>query len=114
MLSVECFLQQFQIRLDPSAYNPILNRKHHQPCRIAYTYFFDQPLPDGTPVLVEPVEPLSDFWQCCSLDELAKRQGVLASESTENLLGGWPVEERDDNFEQAFRTWRERELENLL
>lgn len=69
------------------------------------------PLPDGTPVLVEPVGPLSDFWQSCALDELAKRQGVSTSGRVEDLYGGWPIEERDDDFEQAFRTWRERELE---
>ena len=69
------------------------------------------PLPDGTPVLVEPVGLLSDFWQSYSLDDLAKRQGVPAPGRLEDLYGGWPVEERDDDFEQAFRTWRESELE---
>ena len=35
------------------------------------------PLPDGTPVLVEPIPIASGvFWQSFSLDELAQRQGV--------------------------------------
>lgn len=70
------------------------------------------PLPDGTPVLVEPIATPGDFWQAYSLDELARRQGVSAPTTVEDLLGGWPAEERDDDFEQAFRSWRYRELEN--
>jgi hypothetical protein len=75
---------------------------------------FDEPLPlpDGTPVLVEPITTSAGaFWQSYSLDELARQQGVSAPATVEDLLGGWPTDERDDDFEQAFRTWRERELE---
>ena len=69
------------------------------------------PLPDGTPVLVEPIAAAGDFWQSHSLDELAKRQGVSAPKAVEDLLGGWPTDERNDDFEEAFRSWREAELE---
>jgi hypothetical protein len=69
------------------------------------------PLPDGTPVLVEPMTKTSDFWQSYSLDELAERQGVAAPRSPDDLFGGWPTDELNDNFEQALLTWRERELE---
>jgi hypothetical protein len=71
------------------------------------------PLPDGTPVVVEPLGALpADFWESCSLDELAKRQGVSPPRRIEDLLGGWPADERDDDFEQVFRSWREGEGEN--
>jgi hypothetical protein len=70
------------------------------------------PLPDGTPVRVDAVAPEPmDFWQSLSLDELAKRQGVPAPASVEDLLGGWPVDELHDDFEKTFLGWRERELE---
>jgi hypothetical protein len=74
----------------------------------------DQPLPwpDGTPVVVEPHPTASgDFWQSYSLDNLAQRQGVSALRSLHELLGGWPTDELDDAFEEAFLRWRERERE---
>lgn len=68
------------------------------------------PLPDGTPVVVEPIAARhGEFWQASSLDELAARQGVVASASAEELLGGWPTDELDDNFEQTLGEWRSRE-----
>jgi hypothetical protein len=73
----------------------------------------DQPLllPDGTPVLVEPIPPAhGDFWQSFSLDELAQQQGVSPPRSLDDLLGGWPTDELNDEFEQTFLRWREREL----
>jgi len=70
------------------------------------------PLPDGTPVVVEPITRASDFWEPHSLDELAKRQGVSAAASPDDLLGGWPVDEIDDDFEKALLSWRECELDN--
>jgi hypothetical protein len=69
------------------------------------------PLPDGTPVRVEPIEP-ANFWQSVSIDELADRQGVKAPKSVDELLGGWPADELNDDFDAASLHWRERELEN--
>jgi hypothetical protein len=70
------------------------------------------PLPDGTPVRVEPITAApTDFWQSRSLEELAKDQGVSIPGSPEEQLGGWPADELDDDFEEAFRGWRDRELE---
>jgi hypothetical protein len=70
------------------------------------------PLPDGTPVRVEPLGLApADFWQSCSLDELARRQGVSAPGAVEDLLTGWPTDELNDGFEDAFLRWRERERE---
>jgi hypothetical protein len=71
------------------------------------------PLPDGTPVRVEPITTApADFWRSYSLDDLAERQGVSAPRSPGDLLGGWPTDELDDDFEIAFLHWREREREH--
>jgi hypothetical protein len=70
------------------------------------------PLPDGTPVRVEPIAAVpAEFWQSCSLEELAERQGVSAPGTVDDLLGGWPTDERDDDFEAALLSWRKGELE---
>jgi hypothetical protein len=71
------------------------------------------PLPDGTPVVVEPMATVSgDFWRSYSLDELAQQQGVSTPRSLNELLGGWPADELNDDFEEAFQHWRECEREN--
>lgn len=70
------------------------------------------PLPDGTPVRVEPIAA-SGFWQSLSFAELARQQCVSAPKAVEDLLGGWPAEDRDDDFEEAFTRWREQELDDL-
>jgi hypothetical protein len=69
------------------------------------------PLPDGTPVVVEAKADAAHFWRSHSLDELAQQQSVPTPRSSDDLLGGWPADEIDDNFEQELLTWRERELE---
>jgi len=72
----------------------------------------DQPLPfpDGTPVRVEAIALTSgSFWETLSLDELAKQQGIAILRSVDELLGGWPVDELDDDFEQALEQWRRSE-----
>ena len=70
------------------------------------------PLPDGTPVVVEPIPTASvDFWQSYSLDDLAQRQGISAPRSLNELVGGWPTDELNDDFEEAFLRWRECEPE---
>lgn len=67
------------------------------------------PLPDGTPVVVEPVMPANpDFWQPTTLDELAARQGVATPTSPDELAGGWPTEDLNDDFEKALGEWRQR------
>jgi hypothetical protein len=70
------------------------------------------PLPNGTAVRVEAlVAGVADFWRSCSLDELARQQGVSVPRSTEEMLGGWPDDELDDGFEDVVSSWRESELE---
>lgn len=72
------------------------------------------PLPNGTAVRVEAVAPSGgDFWESCSLDELARRQGLSLPKPAEEMLGGWPQDELDDGFENVVASWRERELEQV-
>jgi hypothetical protein len=68
------------------------------------------PLPNGTPVRVEPLEP-AEFWQSHTLDDLARKQGVTSPASPDDLLGGWPPEDLDDDFETTFVCWRDQEVE---
>jgi hypothetical protein len=71
------------------------------------------PLPDGTPVQVKPIAaPHASFWESYSLDDLARQQGISAAGTIEDLLRGWPADDQDDDFEEAFRRWRESELEH--
>jgi hypothetical protein len=70
------------------------------------------PLPNGTPVRVEPMAPPADFWRPASLDELARLQGVSPPASTEELVGGWPADELNDDFDDALTGWRVPESEN--
>jgi len=44
-----------------------------------------------------------------SFEALARAQGVRPVERLEDLLGGWPEEERADGFEQAVRHWRQED-----
>ncbi|HEV3449148.1 MAG TPA: hypothetical protein VG099_31215 [Gemmataceae bacterium] len=70
------------------------------------------PLANGTAVRVEAAEAQAgEFWESCSLDELARRQGVPVPRSIQEVLGGWPEDELDDGFENVVASWRERELE---
>jgi hypothetical protein len=69
------------------------------------------PLPNGTPVRVEPIPPPADFWRPISLDELARLQGVSPPASVDELFGGWPADELNDDFEDALASWRAQESE---
>ena len=68
------------------------------------------PLPDGTPVRVESLAA-PGFWQSPSIDDLARQQGVPALSTFEELLGGWPADEVDDDFESCVHAWREQEMD---
>ncbi len=74
----------------------------------------DQPfaLPDGTRVRVEPLPFASvDFWETLSLEQLAMHQGGRVPRAVDGLLGGWPPEEVNDDFDEAFDGWRRGEQE---
>jgi hypothetical protein len=76
----------------------------------------DQPvsLPDGTKVRIEPLLSLNTgFWQACSLEELAQRQGVPPLTTGEEILGQWPQDELNDGFEDAVHQWRQSEMEKI-
>jgi hypothetical protein len=49
------------------------------------------------------------FWESVSLDDLAKQQGVAIPRCIDDLLGGWPADELDDEFGETLRRWRESE-----
>jgi len=50
---------------------------------------------------------LSDhFWHPRTPEEIALAQGVKPIEDFQKLLGGWPEDELDDNFEETLSHWR--------
>ncbi len=69
------------------------------------------PLPDGTPVRVESLA-VPGFWESPSIDDLARQQGVPALSTLEELLGGWPADEADDDLESCVHAWRQQEMDN--
>jgi hypothetical protein len=42
---------------------------------------------------------------------LAREQGVQPVARLEDLMGGWPAEERDDGFEEALMEWRSLQVQ---
>lgn len=46
------------------------------------------------------------FKQSKTFEEIALMQGVQPVKNFEALLGGWPEEDINDNFEEAVRRWR--------
>jgi hypothetical protein len=46
------------------------------------------------------------FWHPRTLEEIAAAQGVKPVENFNALLGGWPEDELDDNFEETLSHWR--------
>jgi hypothetical protein len=79
-------------------------------------------LPEGTPVKVtinqnrqaskaaqEKLLTDTVFFHSATIDELAAVQGVTAPCSFDDLLGGWPEDERGDEFEEAVAGWRKED-----
>ena len=46
------------------------------------------------------------FWHSKTFEEMALMQGVQPVTHFEDLLGGWPEEDINDNFEETLRHWR--------
>lgn len=49
------------------------------------------------------------FWHSKTPEELAFIQGIQPIHDFERLLGGWPVDELEDNFEETLQRWRQAE-----
>jgi hypothetical protein len=48
-----------------------------------------------------------DFWSGPTMEELARMQNVRPVERLEDLIGGWPLEELEDGFEEELARWRQ-------
>jgi hypothetical protein len=74
-------------------------------------------LPDGTQVKVSveqmptkaSLEAEGSFFRSPTMDELAAAQSVTSPCFFDELLGGWPEEEKEDKFEEAVAAWRKEE-----
>ncbi len=57
--------------------------------------------------------PLASATPSASPDflRLAREQGVKPVTHLEDLLGGWPVEEREDGFEETLMKWRSLQVQ---
>jgi len=49
------------------------------------------------------------FWHPKTPEELALVQGIQPIHNFEVLLGGWPEDELEDNFEETLQRWRQAE-----
>ncbi|HEV8605603.1 MAG TPA: hypothetical protein VGQ99_09570 [Tepidisphaeraceae bacterium] len=71
------------------------------------------PLPEGAEVEVVVRKPRGAkkkdrFWDGLTVEELAAEQGVV-HKPFEELLGGWPEEDLNDNFDEVVRKWRDED-----
>jgi hypothetical protein len=73
--------------------------------------FLQQPqtLRDLPGRLRETPAPEDGFWQGWTFDQQAAAQGATRPCSLDDLLGGWPEEEKDDQFEEAVAHWRKED-----
>jgi len=46
------------------------------------------------------------FWHSKTIKEIALAQGVQAIKNFDVLLGGWPEDKLNDNFEETLEHWR--------
>jgi hypothetical protein len=67
-------------------------------------------LPTAQPESLDTSQVQVDFWRSPTLDQLAAAQGVTELCSFDGLLGGWPEEEKDDNFEETVAKWRKEDV----
>ncbi len=62
----------------------------------------------------EGATPESDsnagFWHSLTFEELARAQGVQPVQRLEDIMGGWPEDQRDDGFEDAIRAMRQEDV----
>ncbi|MCA1668428.1 MAG: hypothetical protein LC793_13760 [Thermomicrobia bacterium] len=50
------------------------------------------------------------LWHSLTFEELARAQGVQPVRKLEDIMGGWPEDQRDDSFEDAIRAMRQEDL----
>lgn len=50
------------------------------------------------------------FWHSLTFEEIARAQGVQPVQRLEDIMGGWPDDERDDGFEEAIYAMRQEDL----
>ncbi len=50
------------------------------------------------------------FWHSLTFEELARAQGVQPVQRLEDIMGGWPEDEREDGFEEAINAMRREDL----
>lgn len=63
------------------------------------------------PVIKPQPNNLSDpFWHPRTLEEIAKAQGVQPITNADVLIGGWPEDELNDNFEETLKRWRSENI----
>jgi hypothetical protein len=55
-------------------------------------------------------EPEASFFSSTTIDELAAIQGVTSPCSFDDLLGGWPEEDREERFEETVAGWRKEDV----
>ena len=66
----------------------------------------ETPGPDLSTAAANCYDP---FWHPKPPEELALVQGVQPIHNFEVLLGGWPEDELEDNFEETLTRWRQAE-----
>jgi hypothetical protein len=64
-------------------------------------------LPLGNPLISRV-----GFHDSADFLRLAREQNVQPISRLEELLGGWPAEEREDGFEQSLMTWRNLQVQS--
>lgn len=50
------------------------------------------------------------FWHSLTFEELARAQGIQPVQRLEDIMGGWPEDQREDGFEDAIRAMRQEDL----
>ena len=58
----------------------------------------------------EVMETAGEFWVAHTLDQLATEQNVPELSDLSCIMGAWPQDKLNDDFEAALRKWRDQDL----
>jgi len=58
------------------------------------------------PIIGQQKLSTDPFWHSRTLEEIALAQGVQPITNADVLIGGWPEDELNDNFEETLERWR--------